>query len=374
MESREGSLLDRMDHMRALADGATASFLQMVAQFDEQGGWRADGATSMTGWLRARYGAAKKTALEWVRVAHALRRLPRIAESYREGRLSWDQVRPLTRFATPETDEGLAETAPPRSPASLTQEAQRRRKVEREESVRKHDRRHLETWRDDEAFLHLEGMFPPEQAAALENALRQRAEQVEVEEGLVDPRGARLADAFVELATGGGEEAAPETLVVHADAEVLAGAEQNEDPRLAETEGGDRLHDEAIRRIACDAKVEWVLESDGRPVGIGRQGRAVPPRILRLLRHRDRGRCRFPGCGRRSWLKAHHLWHWGKGGPTDLDNLVLLCHTHHRLVHEGGWRTTGDPNQELEFIRPNGRTLRREPPPLPAEVGAQPFP
>jgi hypothetical protein len=30
--------------------------------------------------------------------------------------------------------------------------------------------------------------------------------------------------------------------------------------------------------------------------------------------------------------------HWARGGTTDLDNLVLLCHRHHRLVHEGGWQ------------------------------------
>lgn len=374
MESPAVSLLDRMDHMRVLADAATASFLQVVADFDEGARWRVDGATCMTGWLRARYGVAKKTASEWVRVAHALRRLPRIAEAYRLGRLSWDQVRPLTRFATPETDEGLAEAAPRRTPASLTQEAQRRRRVEREESVRQHDQRYLEIWRDDEAFLHLQGMFPPEQAAAVEQALRRRAEEVEVEDGVVDPRGARMADAFLELATGGGGEGAPETLVVHADAAVLADSGVGEAPRLAETESGDRLPDESIRRIACDARIEWVLESDGRPVGIGRRGRSVPPRILRLLRHRDRG-CRFPGCGRRSWLKAHHLWHWGKGGPTDLGNLILVCHAHHRLLHDGGWRTSGDPNTErFEFLRPDGRPLRTAPPSIPAGVRAHSFP
>jgi hypothetical protein len=36
--------------------------------------------------------------------------------------------------------------------------------------------------------------------------------------------------------------------------------------------------------------------------------------------------------------------HWLHGGSSDLDNLVLLCHRHHRMVHEGGWQLvkTGD--------------------------------
>ena len=29
-------------------------------------------------------------------------------------------------------------------------------------------------------------------------------------------------------------------------------------------------------------------------------------------------------------------WSWADGGATRLDNLLLLCRRHHRLVHEGG--------------------------------------
>jgi predicted restriction endonuclease len=30
--------------------------------------------------------------------------------------------------------------------------------------------------------------------------------------------------------------------------------------------------------------------------------------------------------------------HWIHGGETNLDNLVLLCKRHHRMIHEGGWQ------------------------------------
>jgi Domain of unknown function (DUF222)/HNH endonuclease len=141
-------------------------------------------------------------------------------------------------------------------------------------------------------------------------------------------------------------------VVIHARAEALVG----DRPSLAETEGGHRLASETVRRLACDGRIEWVLERGGRPVGIGRRGRQVPGALGRALRHRDRG-CRFPGCERRRWLHAHHLRHWGRGGPTDLGNLVLLCGYHHRLLHEGGWRATGDPGGDLRFHDPGGRTL-----------------
>jgi hypothetical protein len=145
--------------------------------------------------------------------------------------------------------------------------------------------------------------------------------------------------------------------VVHAGAELLAEEEHPQGPWLAETESGQRLCSEAVRRLACDARIEWALHSGGRTVGIGRRGRTVPGTIGRLLRYRDGG-CRFPGCERRRWVQAHHIVHWGDGGGTNLDNLVLLCQAHHRLIHEGGWKISGHPADDLRFHDPRGRPLR----------------
>ena len=55
------------------------------------------------------------------------------------------------------------------------------------------------------------------------------------------------------------------------------------------------------------------------------------------LRHRDKG-CTWPGCDYPpEWTDGHHIDHWiAHHGPTKIENLVLLCRRHHRLVHEGG--------------------------------------
>jgi uncharacterized protein DUF222 len=107
-----------LDHATAVMAAASTEALRAVAGCDERKVWRRDGATSMTSWLAARYGLAWGTAREWVRVAHALRELPRIAEAHACGRLSWDQLRPLTRFATPETDQDWATKGPELRPAA----------------------------------------------------------------------------------------------------------------------------------------------------------------------------------------------------------------------------------------------------------------
>jgi hypothetical protein len=47
--------------------------------------------------------------------------------------------------------------------------------------------------------------------------------------------------------------------------------------------------------------------------------------------------------------------HWIDGGPTDLDNLILLCFRHHRMVHEGGWRLIKTDGGGIVTLRPADR-------------------
>ncbi|MHB8466281.1 MAG: HNH endonuclease signature motif containing protein [Acidimicrobiales bacterium] len=63
----------------------------------------------------------------------------------------------------------------------------------------------------------------------------------------------------------------------------------------------------------------------------------------------------FPGCDRPpGWCQAHHIIWWTKDGPTDLDNLALLCSHHHHLVHEGGYRLHRGEDDALRFVFPDG--------------------
>ena len=105
--------------------------------------------------------------------------------------------------------------------------------------------------------------------------------------------------------------------------------------------GGVDVSAETSRRLACDAAVVVLHEgADGSALDVGRKTRSIPPAIRRALSARDTG-CRFPGCTARH-CDAHHLVHWADGGRTSLDNLVLLCRRHHRLLHEGGYRIEGE--------------------------------
>ena len=73
---------------------------------------------------------------------------------------------------------------------------------------------------------------------------------------------------------------------------------------------------------------------------------------------RDR-HCMFPG-GKRpaKWSDVHHVVWWETGGRTDYNNLLLLCGTHHHLVHEAGWRLRGNA-YDFTVYRPDGELFDR---------------
>jgi hypothetical protein len=130
------------------------------------------------------------------------------------------------------------------------------------------------------------------------------------------------------------------------------------DPLTAELgpavlDNGERLTAATARRLACDAQlVPIVLGGDSQVLDTGRTRRLATGPLRRALVARDNG-CAFPACDRpaRS-CDAHHITPWAKGGPTNLNNLVLLCHQHHRLIHDSDWAVRLAADDLPEFVPP----------------------
>ena len=82
----------------------------------------------------------------------------------------------------------------------------------------------------------------------------------------------------------------------------------------------------------------------------------VQPSLKRALVARDKT-CRYPGCSHEKWLDAHHVVHWADGGETNLENTILLCSKHHRLLHEGSYVIRKNYQGQWYFETSSGRVI-----------------
>jgi hypothetical protein len=142
--------------------------------------------------------------------------------------------------------------------------------------------------------------------------------------------------------------------------------ESGADSGLAgDLERGGLVSMEAVRRVSCDATVTLAVDDEmGHTMYEGRARRDPSGPQHREVRRRDR-HCRFPGCSNVVFTNVHHIKEWKPDrGPTDLDNLVLLCVHHHGLVHSRQWCMSGNPNELLTFVGPSGRAMESRPSPL----------
>jgi hypothetical protein len=114
---------------------------------------------------------------------------------------------------------------------------------------------------------------------------------------------------------------------------------------------------ETIRRMACEAEIiPVVLGSNGVVLDVGRATR-LASRYQRKALEVMYSTCAIPQCCvPHSQCQPHHIRYWREDGTTDMNNLVPLCSSHHRSVHEGGWKLSmHGTDRQLAIIRPEER-------------------
>jgi hypothetical protein len=116
---------------------------------------------------------------------------------------------------------------------------------------------------------------------------------------------------------------------------------------------GEPLTATQVRRMACDAMIiPAVMGGDGQVLDLGQARRLFTGPVRRALVLRDGG-CAFPGCERPArWCDGHHITPALEHGPTNVDNGVLLCGFHHRVIHHGEWTVRMGDDHQPEFIPP----------------------
>ncbi len=369
MTLKHESLGNQIAELAAHLNAATARLLELIAEFDEAGGWADEGCLTCAHWLTWKCGISPGAAREKVRVARCLHGLPDTRAAFAQGTVSYSKVRALTRVATSDNEDYYLMIARHGTAAHMEKVVRGVRRVQRQrelaEANARHDERTLYWHYDDDGMLVVRARLEPEQGArfmaavntAMEPLLSERAEvRAEATYPARQDLGHVRADALLRLIDGGN----PDTeIVVHVSAETLR---EDEFSDHSELEDGPSLPPETVRRCACDAGIVRLVEGpDGQPLDVGRKTRSIPPALRRALKARDGG-CLFPGCDATLHVEGHHVHHWAHGGETSMRNLASLCRHHHRLVHEGGFGVEHRGDGTFRFTRPDGTVIRATPP------------
>jgi Domain of unknown function (DUF222)/HNH endonuclease len=384
--------------LRKLVDRLEGHWLRELAGVDGRGAAGAEAgvvAPSTAGWLRGRLRAGRRQAGGWVHTARALFRGPLAGTGQAvvggditpgHAAVLAAATAELPAATAAEAEPVLLEVAHRVDPAQLRKVAHHLVEVADPDAgearvQRQHDQRGLWVSPTLAGMVAIDGLLDPEAGETLLAALDPLAQPTSAEDARSGSQ--RRADALTELARraleggrlphSGGVR--PQVIVT-VELDSLLGQPGSPGGTGAWT---GPLPAETARRLACDATLTRVLvtrhshhhpssrdgagepDGDGDPAGdlparlqaalallppslggpatqpleVGRATRVVSPAQRTALTVRDGG-CVVPGCDRPpAWCEAHHVRHWLHGGPTDLGNLVLLCWTHHRAVHEG---------------------------------------
>jgi len=330
-------------------DPLEAVFASGVRRFDKSGEYRADGALSLTAWLRWKCKLSGGAAMERVEIARQLEKLPATAAAFANGDVGFQHVAVLARTAehvgaaaVRKDEASLLKAAQTMDPGQFTTVAKNfEHRVDAAgalaEANNAYQRRYFHISEPHDGLVRLDGVLDAEGGATLRTALQPFMKPVKDD---ARSYGQRSADALVQLGREGGsggkrDGAGPRPqLIIRASLDTLAGTKG---APAGELEGGGTVPAETLQRYACDSAISRITGQGELEHELNHATRTLPASTRRALEARDR-HCVFPGCARpTNWCDGHHLVWWTRGGETALPNLALLCRPHHRMVHEEGW-------------------------------------
>lgn len=349
---RELSLGDRLIENQACIDALMLQQSRLAAEFARSNEWELEGYNTPYDWIRFNCKVKGNVAMDYFIVGEHLDRLQKTVEAMVKDDIGYAHLASMAdvAHAVKGFDESeLLPVAKQHSPGKFYRKCLHYRhaldaKRYSEDQEQLFHERALRLSTAQDGSLLISGVLDPVGGAAVRSAL----------EPLAQPSGAhddrtreqRNADALVERVSGG----VPASLQITATVETLVG---KPGAPAGEVEFTLPISADSVQTMACDCNVTRVLLSqESLVVDVGRSKRVINGSLRKALSVRD-GHCRWPGCERPASLcDGHHLVHWVHGGATDLDNLVLLCKRHHRMVHEGGWQLVRDDEGRIIPIAP----------------------
>ncbi|MFL6178284.1 MAG: DUF222 domain-containing protein [Actinomycetes bacterium] len=383
--ARSVELAEQLVQARSLIDQLESVWLLAAADFEASGGVTASGSGSLMSWMRHHCKLAPGEASARARVAHAVAggELRQTGEAMIDGEINWRQahvihhaVRQVPEEHHDDAESALLEAAHSLDPGQLRRVGERLlhcfdRDAAEEAAVRRYEQRGFTMAETFDGLFSVSGMLDPITGALLMTALDTKmrppcgagsdgddgsAVAGEPTAGIgvqsaSDLRtwAQRRADALGEICAEWLEGSNQTTvggvrphLSVIVDVSTLR-AESGAPAQPGELGWSGPITAAESQLLGCDATVSRILmDGPSMVLDVGRATRTIPPAIRRAVVARDRT-CVAPGCHRPpEHCDVHHVRFWEQGGDTSLENTVLVCRRHHRMIHQHGFRVVVD--------------------------------
>jgi hypothetical protein len=312
--------------------------VRTAVAYDLSGMWATSGHSTCAAWIAETLAVSLGTAREWLRVGHALTTLPDVDASFHAGRLSYGQVRTLTRIAIDHPDRAselvdLAERTPARHLA-VALAAWIAANEDPDALARRHRRETgLSARTEPDGMGVITLRLPPLHHGAVMAAIdatvmttksaQNASTDASSSHTVADDGRASLAQqraaALVDLVTTGGASVATE-LIIHVRAD---GATLGDGTPIADTLAERLVPESFIRAMIHDA--------ESHPINVSGRHRHPTDRQKLVVTERDRT-CT---CGATTFLHHHHEPPFEESKRTLVDELQLKCHACHRRRHAG---------------------------------------
>lgn len=362
------SAIERCGRVTAFTAAKKLACLAELERLADDGVKPADTNRTKT---RASARASKRAA----RTATQLPAMPAIRQALEAGEISEEHADAAADAAarvSPEAADGdlarLARQLPADRFAREAQEwAGRREAAEAAETRQQRARRERtgRVWRKNNGRIAMYGELDAVAGAPVLKAWEQEMDCLYREDGgrdadpatarTYDQRGAdALANLITASASGGSKRRPHPRYVTHLRVDV---ERCSLDPSgYAAFLDGSPIPQSELERIACESAFAGAIYgADGAILWQGRAVRLATDDQWTALIGRDGG-CIHCGADP-SRCQAHHLIPWvpPDWGPTDIDNLALVCDAAHRLIHHHGYRVVVDDEGRYRLVEPGAR-------------------
>lgn len=313
--------------------------------------------------LKAAQGISGRVAKERSDVAWRLRRLPEVQDAHAAGDVSEEHVRQIVRAHRAHKDAAVS--AQSALLARASEEGVDRFARSISAWIAEHDddggsrrldrqrsRRKCSSWKrtDSDGMGVISAEFDPITWSGLNGILGRWTDALWREESPSARRtpAQRRADAIErifrfadwarshrdssESAPFDAPAGPPVTMMVIAHYDALSGL------LSAETVDGTPIPADELVRLAVNARiVPAVFDRQGQPLWVGRAARLPNHAQRAAVIARDRRCVATDRDVPHDWCQLHHVIWWSRGGPTDVDQLALVCSEHHHRIHDDGW-------------------------------------